>query len=353
MLAIYGIQVILTMHRRLIMKDNGLTRKTITDEKFADYEIKHVNHTPVLAREVACFLAPSTTGVYVDGTVGLGGHATGILEASAPSGQLIGIDLDLEALAIAEEKLRRYRERCTLVQGNFANLNKLLAAQSITQVDGILLDLGVSSLQLGAPSRGFSFSQAGPLDMRMDKKQSLSATEVVNDYCEDALSDIFAQFGEERWSKRVARQISRARKTQRITTTLQLSEIVRKAMPKRINRGRIHPATRVFQALRIHVNNELKNLDAGLDAAVSSLKPGARICVISFHSLEDRIVKQRFRALSRLCICPPTIPRCICQQVPSLEMLTKRPITPTSEEVQRNSRSRSAKLRAAVKICES
>ena len=335
------------------MKGNRLARKTVTDDILADCEVRHANHTPVLAREVACFLTPTTTGVYIDGTIGLGGHATKILEASAPGGRLIGIDLDLEALAIAEEKLCRYRERCTLVQGNFANLNRLLTAQSVTQVDGILLDLGVSSLQLGTPSRGFSFSQAGELDMRMDRKQSLSAVEVINGYREDSLSDIFARFGEERWAKRIAYHICRARKNQRITTTLQLSEIVQKAIPKKINRGRIHPATRIFQALRIHVNNELKNLDAGLDAAVSSLKPGARICVISFHSLEDRIVKQRFRALSRLCICPPTTPRCVCQQVPSLEMLTKRPITPTSEEVQRNPRSRSAKLRVAVKIRES
>ena len=335
------------------MKGNGLTRKMETDEKLANYETKHVKHTPVLAREVACFLVPKNTGVYVDGTIGLGGHATEILEASAPSGQLIGIDLDLEALAIAEGKLRGYRERCALVQGNFANLNELLAAHSVTQVDGVLLDLGVSSLQLGTPSRGFSFSQAGKLDMRMDRKQSLSATEVINDYREDVLSDIFAQFGEERWSKRIAHQISRSRNIQRITTTLQLADIVQKAMPKKLNRGRIHPATRIFQALRIYVNNELRNLDAGLNAAVSVLKPGARICVISFHSLEDRIVKQRFRALSRICICPPRMPRCVCQHVPSLEILTKRPISPTAEEVQRNPRSRSAKLRVAVKIRES
>jgi len=324
-----------------------------TDEKLVNFETIRVNHTPVLTCEVNCFLAPKSVGVYVDGTVGLGGHATEILEVSAPSGQLIGIDLDFEALAIAEEKLQGYKERCTLVQGNFANLKELLAAQSVTQVDGVLLDLGVSSLQLNTPSRGFSFSQAGKLDMRMDRKQSLSATEVINDYREDVLSDIFAQFGEERWSKKIARQISRSRKIERITTTLKLADIVRKAIPKKINRGRIHPATRVFQALRIHVNNELKNLDTGLDAAVAYLKPGARICVISFHSLEDRIVKHRFRALSRNCICPTSIPRCECRQVPSLEILTKRPITPTPEEVQRNPRSRSAKLRVAVKIRES
>lgn len=335
------------------MKSSKLAKKIIADERVTDCGTKQVKHTPVLAREVTCYLAPRTNGVYVDGTVGLGGHATEILEASAPRGKLIGIDLDLEALAIAEEKLRGYRERCTLVQGNFANLCELLTAQSVAQVDGILLDLGVSSLQLGKSSRGFGFSQAGELDMRMNKEQSFSAAEVINDYREDALSDIFARFGEERWSKRIAHQISRVRKIQRITTTLQLADIVREAIPKRFHRGRIHPATRVFQALRIHVNDELNNLESGLDAAVSSLKTGARLGVISFHSLEDRIVKQKFRVLSRLCICPPSVPSCVCQHVPSLEIVTKRPITPTSEEVQRNPRSRSAKLRVAVKIRES
>ena len=334
------------------MKGNELTR-IVTNERLAVYETERATHTPVLAREVLCLLAPGSTGVYVDGTVGLGGHATEILDASAPGGRLIGIDLDLDALAVAKETLRGFKERCTLIQGSFANLKEFLTALSVAQVDGVLLDLGVSSLQLGTPSRGFSFSQVGKLDMRMDAKQSLSAAEVINNYSEDALSDIFARFGEERWSKRIAHQIGKARKIQRITTTLQLANIVQKVIPKKANRGRIHPATRVFQALRIHVNNELKNLDTGLNEAVSSLKPGGRICVISFHSLEDRIVKQRFRTLSRLCICPPSTPKCVCQHVPSLEILTKRPITPTPEEVQQNPRARSAKLRVAVKIRES
>ncbi len=334
------------------MKGNELTRIE-TDERLAVYETERATHTPVLVREVLCLLAPRSTGVYVDGTVGLGGHATEILDASAPGGRLIGIDLDLDALAVAKETLRGYKERCTLIQGSFANLKEFLTALSVAQADGVLLDLGVSSLQLGTPSRGFSFSQVGKLDMRMDAKQSLSAAEVINNYSEDALSDIFARFGEERWSKRIANQIGQARKIQRITTTLQLANIVQKVIPKKTNRGRIHPATRVFQALRIHVNNELKNLDTGLNEAVSSLKPGGRICVISFHSLEDRIVKHRFRTLSRLCICPPSTPKCICQHIPSLEILTKRPITPTPEEVQQNPRARSAKLRVAVKIRES
>lgn len=335
------------------MKDNKLTSEAPTDEVSAVYGIERARHTPVLARETVAFLAPRDTEVYVDGTVGLGGHAAAILEASAPSGRLIGIDLDTDALTIAKEKLRGYRERCTLIKGSFANLKEHLASHSVPRVDGVLLDLGVSSLQLGTPSRGFSFSQAGNLDMRMDVNQSLSAAEVVNNYREDDLADIFARYGEERWSKRIARQIGKARKFQRITTTLQLADIVRRAVPGKTNRGRIHPATRVFQALRIYVNDELQNLDTGLNAAVASLKPGGRVCVVSFHSLEDRIVKQRFRTLSRLCICPPNIPKCVCQQIPSLEILTKRPMTPTPEEVERNPRSRSAKLRVAVKIRES
>ena len=331
----------------------GNTNAIVANEELASYEIEDAKHTPVLAREVVRFLVPKSTGIYVDGTVGLGGHAAEILKASAPSGRLIGIDLDIESLAIAKKMLRRYCERCTLIQGNFTHLDELLADHSVTQVDGVLLDLGVSSLQLGTPSRGFSFSQTGKLDMRMDRKQSLSASEVINDYSVDALSDVFTQFGEERWSKRIAHQIGQARKVRHITTTLQLVEIVRNAIPMKMNRGRIHPATKVFQALRIHVNNELKNLDSGLNVAISSLKPGARICVISFHSLEDRIVKHRFRTLSRLCICPPNIPKCVCQHIPSLKILMKRPLIPTSEEIHQNPRSRSAKLRVAVKIRES
>jgi len=310
-------------------------------------------HTPVLVNEVIELLEPKGTGIYVDGTVGLGGHAAAVLQASAPDGRLIGVDLDSEALVVAKEKLYEYRGRWTLIQGNFARLDRRLATHSISEIDGVLLDLGVSSLQLDTSSRGFSFIHPGQLDMRMDGKQSLSAAQVVNHDREDELADIFARFGEERWAKRIARRIAQARKSRPITTTLQLAEIVQKAIPQKTTRARIHPATKVFQALRIYVNDELENLLTGLDVAVSALRPGGRICVISFHSLEDRIVKQRFRTLSRLCICPPKTPICICHHVPSLQILTKHPITPTPEEVRQNPRSRSAKLRAAVKIRES
>ncbi len=315
-----------------------------------------VVHRPVLVNQVVGFLQPTKMGaVYLDGTVGLGGHASAILEASTPGGRLIGIDRDAEALAVAKETLYDYRCRCALIQGNFASLYRILAENSFSKVDGVLLDLGVSSLQLDTASRGFSFAREGRLDMRMDKQQSLSAAQVVNGACEHELTDIFTKFGEERWAKRIAQRIGQARRKKRITTTRLLAEIVEQAIPHRQNSysSRIHPATKVFQALRIYVNNELENLATGLDTAVSALKLGGRICVISFHSLEDRIVKRRFRDLSRQCICPPKIPTCVCRHVPSLKPLTKRPITPTPEEVQRNPRSRSAKLRVAVKISES
>ena len=318
-------------------------------------------HIPVLVDEVIQFLQPRNHGFYVDGTVGLGGHAAVILQKSAPKGFLLGLDLDVEALAIAEERLCEYKDRVAFVGENFAHLDQLPQLHrssdpqetTIPQVDGILLDLGVSSLQLDTPTRGFSFNHSGPLDMRMDASQSLSATYVVNRHPEDSLATIFRQFGEERWSKKIARQIVHARKRRSIATTDQLAEIVLDAIPPRSTGWRIHPATRVFQALRIYINDELENLHSGIHCAASALKPGGRLCIISFHSLEDRIVKEQFRALSRNCICPPKTPICVCQHTPTLEVLTKRPIVPTPAEIRRNPRSRSAKLRVAMKIPES
>lgn len=319
------------------------------------------NHTPVLADEVVQFLQPKNHGFYVDGTVGLGGHAAAILQRSAPNGFLLGIDLDSQALAIAKGRLSEYKERMTLAGGNFAQLNELLQLHrgadqpktKIPQIDGVLLDLGVSSLQLDTPTRGFSFTHAGPLDMRMDTNQSLSAAHVVNRYPEETLATIFTQFGQERWARKIARQIVHDRKRKRISTTHQLAAIVLDAIPSKSTGWRIHPATKVFQALRIYINDELKNLHSGLSGAASALKPGGRLCVISFHSLEDRIVKTQFRTLSRDCICPPKTPICVCQHTPTLQILTKRPIAPTPDEIRHNPRSRSAKLRVAMKIHES
>jgi 16S rRNA (cytosine1402-N4)-methyltransferase len=318
-------------------------------------------HIPVLVDEVVQFLEPNNYGFYVDGTVGLGGHAAAILQKSAPNGFLLGIDLDSEALAIAKERLREYKDRVALVGGNFAHLDRLPQLHrgsahpetTMPQIDGILFDLGVSSLQLDTPTRGFSFTHSGPLDMRMDANRSVSAAHVVNHHSEDALATIFTQFGQERWAKRIARQIVHARKRKPISTTGQLAEIVLDAIPHKSTGWRIHPATRVFQALRIYINDELKNLHSGIHCAASALKPGGHLCIISFHSLEDRIVKEQFRTLSRACICPPKTPICVCQHTPTLQILTKRPVTPTLDEIRQNPRSRSAKLRVAMKIHES
>ncbi len=312
-------------------------------------------HIPVLREKVLEVLKPKPGGTYIDATVGLGGHSTAILEKSAPNGRLIGIDVDESALAIARERLQHFKDRARFIHGNFAQLQSLLENNSITGVDGILLDLGVSSLQLETPSRGFSFNHTGPLDMRMDTRQSPSAEQVVNEKPLDTLTDIFRRYGEERFAKRVAQYIVQARQHTPIKTTAHLADIVISALSARANRqrtARIHPATRVFQALRIYVNSELDNLATVLDAAVPLLKPGGILCVITFHSLEDRIVKRRFQRCARACLCPPKTPVCICEHRPSLQILTKRPVRPAQIEIQQNPRARSAKLRAARKILD-
>ena len=315
-----------------------------------------INHIPVLCDEIVNFLKPKSDGVYIDGTIGLGGHSAAILKASAPNGKVIGIDLDADALTVTKDRLQVFGERFSLINGNFAEMNALLENHSIHTVDGILLDLGVSSLQLDAPHRGFSFNHTGPLDMRMNAEHKndtaaetmLTAMHVVNDSTVDVLADIFKRYGEERFAKRIAHRIVAVRQHERITTTTQLAKIVAQSVRK--GGSKIHPATRVFQALRIYVNAELENLRAGLDAALTLLKPNGCLCVITFHSLEDRIVKHRFQTWARTCLCPPKTPICICEHSPSVEILTKRPVLPDVAEVQHNPRSRSAKLRVARKL---
>ena len=314
------------------------------------------HHIPVLCDKVVEFLKPQSDGVYIDGTVGLGGHSAAILETSAPSGHVIGIDLDVEGLSVAESRLHAFGERCSLINGNFAEMGVLLERHSIHAADGILLDLGVSSLQLDTPHRGFSFNHTGPLDMRMNLGHGLdgagqtvlTAMKVVNDSPVDVLVDIFKRYGEERYAKRIADRVVQARQQEPITTTTQFAAIVKRAVPKKT--FKIHPATRVFQALRIYVNAELENLESGLDVAISLLKPGGCLCVITFHSLEDRIVKRCFQRCAKPCICPPKTPICICEHAPSVEILTKRPVLPSGNEIQNNPRARSAKLRAARKL---
>ena len=307
-----------------------------------------IQHIPVLCNEVLDFLEPKSGGIYVDATVGVGGHSSAILAESSPNGRIIGIDLDADALEISRARLHTFTDRYLLIHGNFARMDTLLENYSVEAVDGILLDLGVSSMQLDTPGRGFGFKHTGPLDMRMNPRQSLLAVQVVNDSSIETLVDIFKRYGEERFARRIAYRIVQARQKEPITTTTRLADIVKAAIPQKASR--IHPATRVFQALRIYVNAELENLDTGLDAAISLLKPGGCLCVITFHSLEDRIVKRRFQRCARTCICPPKTPVCICEHEPSLQILTKRPVLPAAGEVQANPRARSAKLRAARKI---
>lgn len=308
-----------------------------------------IHHTPVLQDTVIDRLKPTADGVYVDGTVGLGGHAAAILEATAPGGRIIGIDLDAAALQTAQQRLRPFGERVILINGNFAEMDNLLEAHAISAVDGILLDIGVSSLQLDTPNRGFSFNHTAPLDMRMDTQtDDLTAMQVIRGSSREELAEIFRRYGEERFAKRIAQRIVQVRAETPITTTTELAEIVKQAVPH--GRTKIHPATRVFQALRIHVNAELENLSRGLDTAVPLLKQGGHLCVITFHSLEDRIVKRFFRTRAQTCICPPKTPICICEHTATLEILTKRPICPEAAEVQHNPRARSAKLRVARKL---
>jgi 16S rRNA (cytosine1402-N4)-methyltransferase len=305
-------------------------------------------HTPVLLNEVLTQLAPRSGGLYVDGTLGGGGHAAAVLEASAPEGRLIGLDWDEEAISAARERLKTYGARAVVVPACFAELEEVLMRVGATAVDGVMFDLGVSSRQFDEPSRGFSFQQDGPLDMRMSRSLQASARDVLQMASVDELIRIFTEYGEERRARAIARVIERERQVQPIETTFQLVRLVERVLgPKR---GPTHPATRVFQALRIHVNCELENLERGLEAAVRALKSGGRLAVISFHSLEDRMVKQFFGRLSATCVCPPGLPKCVCGKQPVLRVLTRKPITATDEEVTRNPRARSAKLRVAEKI---
>ncbi|MBD3182630.1 16S rRNA (cytosine(1402)-N(4))-methyltransferase RsmH [Candidatus Poribacteria bacterium] len=305
-------------------------------------------HIPVMPQEVIRYLVSGKDGIYLDCTVGMGGHAADILEATYPDGCLIGIDTDLKAVQFSRDYLSSYGERVCIIHGNFADLSEILIQQNITEVNGILMDLGVSSFQLDTPERGFSFSKSGPLDMRMDQTKGNPVSDDLNSKDVKELEDIIRSYGEERWARRIARKIVEVREESPFVSTTQLAELVEKSIPR--GRGRIHPATRTFQAFRIYKNKELENLKKGLESAVAALKSGGKICVITFHSLEDRIVKHTFKEMEKDCICPPKTPICICKHKPTLKILTKRPLTASQDEVRDNPRSRSAKLRAAMKL---
>lgn len=307
-------------------------------------------HLSVMPDEVLQYLQPRAEQLYLDGTVGAGGHSRLILEASAPSGRVIGLDRDPEALAKATEVLAGFGDRVRLRHGNFSAAAQVLAELGESGLDGLLLDLGVSSYQLDAPQRGFSFRSEAPLDMRMDQTIGVTAAEVLNSCDAVELTRIFREYGEERYAGRIARRIERERQSAPLETTRQLAELVRGAVPGGFVPGRIHPATRVFQALRIHVNQELDHVAKGLEQGLELLRIGGRMVIISFHSLEDRLVKQFFAAQARSCICPPRLPLCNCGHQARVEVLTRKAVRASEAEVNANPRARSAVLRAIRRI---
>lgn len=303
-----------------------------------------------MAVEVLQYLAPKAGGIYLDGTLGGGGHTELILEASGPDGVVYGIDRDPSALAAASKRLERFGDRFRPLRGSFGDLASLLAEQGVSAIDGLVLDLGVSSPQLDHAERGFSFRADGPLDMRMDPTRGETAADLVNSLSERELEQAIKEYGEERWARKIAQRIAMARQEQPFTTTLQLAELVERTIPRRFQEDRIHPATRTFQGLRILVNNELEQVEQGVQAGIGLLRPGGRLVVISFHSLEDRIVKQRLRDAASGCRCPRQLPQCVCGQKPLLRVLTSRPVMAGDAELAGNPRSRSAKLRAAERL---
>ena len=302
-------------------------------------------HAPVLYQQVLSALEPRAGGTYIDGTLGAGGHAHGILVASDPDGRLIGMDRDPAALDAASRRLAPFGDRIHFELGSFTDMNAAAAGLGWTLVDGILLDLGLSSMQLADPARGFSFRQEGPLDMRFDPSQTLTADQIVNRWAPAEITRILQAYGEQPGAGRVAKAIIAARP---IRTTTELAGVVARAAGR--SRSGIHPATQTFQALRIAVNDELGTLSAGLEAALGLLGEDGRLVVISFHSLEDRLVKQFFRREGRDCICPEAQPVCTCGHQASLRELTRRPIRPTADEIVANPRARSARMRAATRL---
>lgn len=309
------------------------------------------HHIPIMLGEVLELLAPERGGIFVDGTLGGGGHSEGILKRLT-DGRLYGIDRDGEAIAAASERLKPFGDKFKAIRGNFFDMKSLLANEGVTGVEGILLDLGVSSYQLDTPERGFSYHEEAPLDMRMDDRASLSAYDVVNGYSHGELTRIIRDYGEERYAAKVASAIVREREREPINSTTKLADIIKYAIPAANRREGPHPARRTFQAIRIEVNGELAELDKAIRGAHDLLNPGGVMAVITFHSLEDRIVKQRFASFCTGCICPPDFPQCVCGRTPAGRLVNRKPIEADPKELEANVRSRSAKLRIIEKIKE-
>ena len=307
------------------------------------------NHYSVMLKEVIEGLDIKKNGIYVDGTLGGAGHSVEIIK-KLEDGLLIGIDQDQDALKFARQKLNEYSGKFILVHSNFSKMKQVLDDLEFDSVDGILLDLGVSSYQLDTPERGFSYNHDAPLDMRMDITQAMTAYNVVNTYTHEELSHIIRDYGEDRWHHRIAEFIVQERQEKPIETTFELVSIIKKAVPKNARRDGPHPAKRTFQAIRIEVNNELLIIENTIRDAVSKLRTGGRIVIITFHSLEDRIVKKTYKDLTIDCICPPEFPICICDKKAEVKIITRKPISPSMKELEFNPRSRSAKLRIAEKL---
>lgn len=308
------------------------------------------NHIPVLLEETIEGLDIKENGIYVDCTLGGGGHSLEILKRIGPGGKLVAIDQDEDALVEAQERLSDYKDQVYFVKSNYAYLGSILDSLSIDKVDGILMDIGVSSYQLDEGDRGFSYQQDAALDMRMDKSGEITAAYVVNNYSKEELEMILWNYGEEKWGKRIAQFIIEAREEKPIETTLELVDIIKRAIPKKVRIQGKHPAKRTFQALRIEVNKELDALESTIGIAVDRLKQGGRLAIITFHSIEDRIVKTNFLELARGCTCPPEFPICVCNNKPEIKIITRRPIIASEREIEANRRAKPAKLRICRKL---
>ena len=309
-------------------------------------------HTSVLLAECIEGLRIRPDGIYVDGTLGGAGHARCVAEKLTEGGRLIGIDQDGDAIQAASERLAPFGERVTIVRDNYEHMAEVVKGLGIDGVDGILLDLGVSSYQLDNPERGFSYRNDAPLDMRMDERQTVTAHQIVNEYSETELFHIIRDYGEDRFAKNIAKHIVQAREKKPVETTFELAEIVKGALPAKVRATGGHPAKRTFQAIRIECNRELEVLTESLDAMIDLLNEGGRICIITFHSLEDRIVKNAFRRNESPCTCPPNFPVCVCGKKSKGRVITRKPVLPTEEELEVNPRSASAKLRIFEKRSE-
>ena len=302
-------------------------------------------HISVLLDETIDGLDIKPDGIYVDGTLGGGGHSYEILRRLSPKGRLIGIDQDGEALKAAGERLKKFENQITLVRSNYCEIDKVLKELNVEKVDGILLDIGVSSYQLDNLERGFSYKSDAPLDMRMDTRQELTAADVVNTYSENELFKIIKDYGEDKFAKNIAKHIVLARKEKPLETTKELSEVIKRAIPMKVQAKGGHPAKKTFQAIRIEVNQELTVLKESIDKMIDLLKPNGRICIITFHSLEDRIVKTKFRENENPCTCPPNFPVCVCGKKSKGKVTTRKPIIPSEDEIEENKRAKSSKLR--------